>query len=140
MHKGSVKHEARESTSLRKKQQDAAKYKMRPTLDEAFKTQNIRQIIREVVHDKLQGKAYNVDDIGQWIRDIADTVNTTVQERLLMPRYKYVVQVMIGQQTGAGCHYFAKCYWDVDTDSHISFTYTNPTLFCVCTVFGIYLY
>ncbi|KAI9580843.1 tctex1 domain-containing protein 2-like [Glossina fuscipes] len=129
-----------EGSALRKAPQNVANYKMRPTLDEVFKTQSIRDIVREIVQEKLQGKVYNVDDAGQWSRDIADTVNVTVKERLLMPRYKYVVQVMMGQQMGAGCHYFAKCYWDVESDSHTSFTYTNPTLFCVCTVFGVYLY
>lgn len=57
-----------------------------------------------------------------------------------MPRYKHVVQVHIGQQTGAGCKYIARCLWDAESDNHIEQVFTNASLFCVVTVFGIYLY
>lgn len=89
---------------------------------------------------KKLGKTYNVDDVRNWTKDIADTVNSRIKDRLAMPRYKYVVQVMLGQQLGAGCHYYAKCCWDAESDSQTSDIFTNASLFCVCTVFGVYLY
>uniref|UniRef100_A0A1A9UTS6 Uncharacterized protein n=1 Tax=Glossina austeni TaxID=7395 RepID=A0A1A9UTS6_GLOAU len=115
MQSGKINHE---NSALRKVRQKVANYMARlATLDEAFKTQS-----------RL--------DAGQWIRDAADTVNVTITERLLIPRYKYVVQVMMDLQMGAGCHYLVKGYWDVESVSHTSITYTNSTSFCVCTVFG----
>ncbi|XP_075147040.1 dynein light chain Tctex-type protein 2B [Haematobia irritans] len=115
-------------------------YKLKPSLGETFKGIKIKEIIHEVLIEKLQGKTYNADDVRQWTKDIADTINTTIRSRLIMPRYKYVVQVMLGQQLGAGCHYYAKCCWDAESDSQTSDIFNNASIFCVCTVFGVYLY
>lgn len=57
-----------------------------------------------------------------------------------MTRYKHIVQVIIAQQAGAGCKYIAKCRWDAQCDVQISNIYTNETIACIATVFGIYLY
>lgn len=81
-----------------------------------------------------------MDEAKKWTQDICDTVNISITQRVVMPRYKYLVQVMLGQQTGAGCHYYAKCCWDAESDSYTSDIFHNSSLFCVCTVFGVYLY
>lgn len=136
-------------------------YKMRPSLGETFKGSKIKEIIREIMFEKLQGwfekvkenifnslylieiitgKTYNSEEVKNWTRDIADSINAAIKDRLVMPRYKYVVQVMLGQQLGAGCHYYCKCCWDAESDSQTSDVFTNTSLFCVTTVFGVYLY
>lgn len=57
-----------------------------------------------------------------------------------MARYRHVVQVMLAQQNGAGCKYLARCRWDAECDSQVSAFFSNETLVCVVTVFGVYLY
>lgn len=55
-----------------------------------------------------------------------------------MENYKHVVQVIIGQQTGAGCNYIAKALWNTVSDHQISEQFINGSLFCIAAVFGIY--
>lgn len=55
-----------------------------------------------------------------------------------MDKYKHVVQVMIGQQTGAGCKYITRALWDVICDQQMSEQLVNASLFCIVAVFGIY--
>lgn len=66
-------------------------------------------------------------------------MSTRVKE-LGMRRYKHVVQVMIGNQLGAGCKFIARCRWDADCDNQASQVFTNATIFCIVTVFGTYHY
>ncbi len=51
---------------------------------------------------------------------------------LNLPRYKFLVQVVIGEQKGAGVRMGCRCFWDDQTDSVASETYVNvcciPTL------------
>lgn len=61
-------------------------------------------------------------------------------KELKIPRYKHVVQVMLAEQTGAGCRYIARCRWDAEADSKISEFYKSESIICIVTVFGIYLY
>jgi hypothetical protein len=40
-------------------------------------------------------------------------------------RYKYVVQVVLGEQHGAGIKIGSRCLWDADTDNYASDVFWN---------------
>lgn len=40
-------------------------------------------------------------------------------------RYKLIVQVVLGEQRGAGVKMGARCMWDSDADSYASVEYEN---------------
>lgn len=52
---------------------------------------------------------------------------------LNLPRYKFLVQVVIGEQKGAGVRMGCRCFWDDQTDSVASETYVNV---CRVTTFN----
>lgn len=56
------------------------------------------------------------------------------------PRYKYVVQVVLGELRGEGVKMGCRNFWDPNTDSYAQEVYMNESLFCVAAVFGLYLY
>lgn len=85
------------------------------------------------------GKVYAANKVEEWVRTIADEINSRTKE-IEMRRYKHVVQVMLAQQMGAGCKYIVRCHWDAESDSQITSSFTNETIACVVTVFGVYLY
>ncbi|XP_037952251.1 dynein light chain Tctex-type protein 2B-like [Teleopsis dalmanni] len=119
---------------------DAWNYKMGPVLADCFKTSEIKSIIQEVMNEKLQGKIYVADEARRLVQDISDTIIANIHENVNMMRYKYVAQVFLGQQTGAGLNYSGMCCWDANADSQVSDVFSSPNMFCVCTVFGSYLY
>ncbi|ELU01365.1 hypothetical protein CAPTEDRAFT_90344 [Capitella teleta] len=55
-------------------------------------------------------------------------------------RYKFVVQVVIGEQRGEGVKMGCRCFWDSDSDSYAQDLFLNDSLFCVAAVFGVYYY
>jgi hypothetical protein len=57
-----------------------------------------------------------------------------------LPRYKLVVQVLIGEQRGEGIRYGGRCLWDPNTDAYAEDAYRNDSLFCVASAYGVYLY
>lgn len=52
------------------------------------------------------GKEYAGKEVGNWCRQIVNDVNRRIKE-LDIPRYKHIVQIMLSEQTGAGCRYVA---------------------------------
>ncbi len=48
-----------------------------------------------------------------------------VSPALNLPRYKFLVQVVIGEQKGAGVRMGCRCFWDDQTDSVASETFVN---------------
>ena len=70
----------------------------------------------------------------------ADEIKSRIKSDLELPRYKIVVQVVIGEQRGEGVRMGCRCFWDPDADSYAEDTYRNDSLFCVAAAFGVYLY
>lgn len=88
----------------------------------------------------FEDKTYDKDVAKKWTSEIADEVNQQIASSSKVKRYKHVVQVMLGQELGAGATYNSRCCWDCDCDTSVSEVFSNTSLFCVCTVFGTYQY
>ncbi|KAK4872678.1 hypothetical protein RN001_014707 [Aquatica leii] len=114
-------------------------YQIKPALEDKFKENPVKEIIRSVLTSKLVGKYYDSDNAKKWTISIANDINSKVRE-LKMKRYKHIVQVIIGELKGAGVKCGVRCLWDSETDGYTSDTFMNETIFCVVVVFAIYLY
>ncbi|XP_033166494.1 tctex1 domain-containing protein 2 [Drosophila mauritiana] len=115
-------------------------YSMRPAFGEMFPLPTIKSIMNNVMTEKLKDKTYDKDVAKKWTSEIADEVNQQIASSSKVKRYKHVVQVMLGQELGAGATYNSRCCWDCDCDTSVSEVFSNTSLFCVCTVFGTYQY
>ncbi|KAH7484754.1 Dynein light chain Tctex-type protein 2B [Phytophthora ramorum] len=99
----------------------------------------MKQVIGQVLVDKLDNASYQSDRAAALTKEIADAVKMQLKE-CNFPRFKYVVQVVIGEQRGEGVRMGCRCFWDAETDCYASETYSNDSLFCVTTAYSIYLY
>jgi tctex1 domain-containing protein 2 len=61
----------------------------------------VQGVIKEVLHEKLDGATYHSENTSQWTREIADGIKWKLKA-LGLERYKFVVQVVIGEQRGEG--------------------------------------
>ncbi len=55
-------------------------------------------------------------------------------------RYKFIVQVILGNQKGQGVQAGCKNFWDTDTDAMSFEQYVDDNLFCLVTVWAVYVY
>eukprot|EP00761_Pharyngomonas_kirbyi_P012022 gb/GECH01012049.1/.p1 GENE.gb/GECH01012049.1/~~gb/GECH01012049.1/.p1 ORF type:complete len:128 (+),score=19.25 gb/GECH01012049.1/:1-384(+) len=119
--------------------EQAQKFNLLPSSEVKFKADTVRPCIQKVMKEKLEGASYKPDNVTQWTKEIADEVRDELK-RCGFERYKYIVNVVIGEQRGAGIKFGMRCFWDKDTDGYVTETFTNNDMFCVATVFGLYLY
>jgi|JI6StandDraft_1071083.scaffolds.fasta_scaffold04550_5 hypothetical protein len=113
-------------------------YQIRPKQREKFKAAEAREVIRAVLKEKLELVAADAD-LAILGRQIADRVKYQLKE-LGKGRYKYVVQVALGQQKGQGVQAGTRCFWDFETDAVAYEQYLTDNLFCLVTAYGVYLY
>ncbi|XP_055695081.1 dynein light chain Tctex-type protein 2B [Lutzomyia longipalpis] len=137
MEKIAVKSDTNATTN--EKIPDGNTFLIKPTLENTFQTFQVKEIIKECLTSILTDKIYSKEEVPVWTKQIADDVSNKIVD-LKMKRYKHVVTVTLGQQLGAGCKYISRCRWDAECDSQVSDVFTNSSLFCVVTVFGVYLY
>ena len=95
--------------------------------------------MEEILKDKLSGAVYHPDTASEWAREIADELKQSLKLQD-MDRYKYVVQVVVGEQRGEGVSMSARCFWDKARDHCVQKTFQNETIFCVALAFATYFY
>mmetsp|Transcript_26870 Transcript_26870/g.86805 ORF Transcript_26870/g.86805 Transcript_26870/m.86805 type:complete len:124 (-) Transcript_26870:495-866(-) len=115
-------------------------YNTRPPFNQKFKPTAVKVLIGAVMSERLADKAYSSEAAAQWSREISDEIKTRIKSEFDLPRYKLVVQVLIGEQRGEGIRYGGRCLWDPNTDAYAEDTYRNDSLFCVASAYGVYLY
>ncbi|TYZ57565.1 hypothetical protein PybrP1_009180 [[Pythium] brassicae (nom. inval.)] len=108
-------------------------HKSKPT------TTKMKQLIGDVLQEKLEKATYQSDRAAVLTKEIADAVKSKLKD-CNYARCKYVVQVVIGEQRGEGVRMGCRCFWDAETDCYASETFSNDSLFCVATAYSIYLY
>ena len=89
-----------------------------------FRQTKVKNIMEEVLREKLTGATYHPDNTSQGTREIADEIKQSLKMQD-MDRYKYVVQVMIGEQRGEGVSMSARCFWDHKRDHYVQKTFQN---------------
>lgn len=99
----------------------------------------VKDLINSVLVDHLKGKEYDQNETGAWTKEIATAIKAKLKD-LKLPRYKFLVQVIIGEMKGAGVRCGCRCLWDQQTDKVAEATFQNDSLFCVAVAFGVYLY
>ncbi|CAE7233547.1 tctex1d1-b [Symbiodinium sp. KB8] len=113
-------------------------YIMAPKDDEKMLPSKVTAVIKNVMESYLQDKEYAVEDAKAWTLDLSNEIKASVKQDLNIPRYKIIVQVVIGEQASQGIRVASKCLWDVNSDNWASYTFENQSLFAVGMVFGCY--
>lgn len=114
-------------------------YSIRPSFKDKFRPMKVKGIITEIVDHQLKDVKYEHDRVAEYCRSLSEVIRNDLRSAQ-HPRYKIMVQVVIGDKKGQGVRMGTRCFWDSDTDNMASYTYTNETLFCVVVVFACYLY
>mmetsp|Transcript_29049 Transcript_29049/g.50129 ORF Transcript_29049/g.50129 Transcript_29049/m.50129 type:complete len:125 (+) Transcript_29049:100-474(+) len=114
-------------------------YQIRPEYRQRISVNEMKGIINKVLKEELEGKQYQTEQVQEQTKKIADDIRNKLRE-MDKPRYKFFVQVVIGEQRGEGVRMGCRTFWDADTDSYASEQYVNDSLFCVATAYGVYLY
>ena len=113
-------------------------YKMEPEEGEGYKEKEIRATTEQVLADMLNGLEYDPQSASNLSRTISNMVKDKMK-KMNMPRFKFVVSVVIGQKGGQCMKVTSRCMWNAKTDSFTSVQYENNTLAACVTVHGIYM-
>ncbi len=99
----------------------------------------MKEIIQNCMQEKLTNAQYDGEKCAEAAKVLADTIKTRLKS-LGYERYKFIVQVMIGEKKEQGMFFGTRCFWDSNTDNQASHNFTNDNIFCVATAYAVYLY
>ncbi|XP_064639132.1 dynein light chain Tctex-type protein 2B-like [Lineus longissimus] len=114
-------------------------YIIRPNFQHKFRPVLVKEVIHHALLEHLTEKEYNGEEATEWAKTISDEIKTKLKD-MGYDRYKFVVQVVIGEQRGEGVKMGCRCFWDSDTDNYAQDIFMNDSLFCVAAAFGAFYY
>ncbi|KAK9499220.1 hypothetical protein O3M35_002298 [Rhynocoris fuscipes] len=92
------------------------------------------------LYNTFKGKQYqDIDNHGKVIRTLANDIRKEI-EGVFNERFKYVVQVILGEHKLAGVQSIFRAIWDPNCDNYMSEKFENDSIFCLITIFGTYMY
>jgi tctex1 domain-containing protein 2 len=89
-----------------------------------FSPSVVKKIIEDVLKGTLEGKTWNGEEETVWTVSISEQIKQKVKE-LDYPRYKLVVQVIIGENKLQGVRIASRCLWDHETDNLATAAFKN---------------
>lgn len=85
---------------------------------------SIKEIISVALNEKLTGMTYETEKCNDAAKSLADIIRNRLKA-LGYSRYKFVVQVFVGERRDQGVRVGTRCFWDSGTDNQASDTFLN---------------
>lgn len=109
------------------------------TVSATLKQPQMREVIRGILHKKLEMMNYEADICQNAVKDISETIRSRLKD-FKMERYKTIIQTMISEQKNQGLQIVNKCFWDSRVDFSIVEEYKKDSLMCVVIVYFVHFY
>ncbi|KAL2097755.1 hypothetical protein ACEWY4_006962 [Coilia grayii] len=110
-------------------------YQLGPT--RRFPVTAVNDILKDVLASYLQEEKYEAELCRQMTKTISEVVKARVKD-LMIPRYKIIVLISIGQLGNQNMRMGSRCLWDAANDTFSSHTFKNSSLFAIANVYGVY--
>jgi len=104
----------------------------------SFDINQIKFLIKDILHDKFDRSQFECEQIRQWNDEILNEIInrlTQIQSKQIHQQMKYIATIIIGEK--AGLHTSVSCFWDGTTDGCVTVKWENQNLFLIVTVFGL---
>ncbi|XP_065122038.1 dynein light chain Tctex-type 5 [Paramisgurnus dabryanus] len=102
-----------------------------------FPVLTVNDILKDVLTSYLQEEKYEPELCRQMTKTISEVVKARVKD-LMIPRYKIIVIINIGQIRDQNIRMGSRCLWDAAHDTFSSHSFKNSSLFASANVFGVY--
>ncbi|KYO36898.1 tctex1 domain-containing protein 1 [Alligator mississippiensis] len=110
-------------------------YQLGPT--RRFPVVTVNNILKDVLTNYLQEEKYEAELCRQMTKTISEVIKARVKE-LMIPRYKIIVIIHIGQLNEQSMQIGSRCLWDPTSDTFSSYAFKNTSLFAHANVYAVY--
>ncbi|XP_073214344.1 dynein light chain Tctex-type 5 isoform X2 [Lepidochelys kempii] len=102
-----------------------------------FPVVTVNNILKDVLTNYLQEEKYEAELCRQMTKTISEVIKARVKD-LMIPRYKIIVIVHIGQLNEQSMRIGSRCVWDPASDTFSSYVFKNTSLFALANVYAVY--
>ena len=97
----------------------------------------VKAVVQQALEENLKDMQYSRETCQQMTFTLTELIRNRVKE-LNYERYKMVCIVNIGSFQEQSMRITSRCLWDTDTDTFVSVTFQNKSLYANAMVYGLY--
>jgi len=118
-------------------------YKLSPDENKRYYAYKMYPNILELITEKIQlcekenSNIYNGKAFELLTRDLADSVRREAKN-MSVPRYKIVVHLVLGGNTGQDVRVGSRCLWNTEFDNCVSVSYKSKLVWCSAVIYVLY--
>lgn len=112
-------------------------YQMGPSPGQEFKSTDVKKVMTLVLEDALEDKTYNKDTAANLASQLALQLKEVLKQTHCA-RHKICTYVVVGEACNQGVHIASQCLWAPDTDSYVTVSVRNSSMYAVATAYGLY--
>ena len=127
----------RHNPHQRNKREFLPTYRTEPIEGKRFNSTQIKEIIQDILNEKLSRVTYEPIMCKKLIAEIVEEIKEKVK-LLNLSRFKIVTTAQIGSMGGQCVNIASRCVWADKTDNFASASFQSNQLFAVATVYGLY--
>ncbi|CAG2228987.1 dynein light chain Tctex-type protein 2B-like [Mytilus edulis] len=113
-------------------------FRLEPKDDELFSCSKMEKAMQEIMEEVIGDAPYD----SVTCNTLVHTVSNQIKDRAkIFPwkRYRFIVHVILGQNTNTSIKVGSRCIWDEHRDTFATASYENKTIFAMATCFAVYL-
>ena len=100
---------------------------------------SLKETLKATLEEELSGRKYDHEECGSACKKLSDTIRDKLKA-LGHSRYKFMVQVSIGERREQGVRSGTRCFWDASTDVQATENFVNDYIFASATAYCCYIY
>lgn len=112
-------------------------YRLGPHESQRFNGSRVTRLVNDIMRNHLENVKYEPSKCRDLVQLLSDEIKTRTKS-ILYKRYKLIVNLTIGQNSGNSLIMASRSLWNPDTDNECTVTYKNSSLFAIATIFACY--
>ena len=112
-------------------------YSLGPSDNQKFNSSKVQKLVKDILSNHLENVKYEPNKCRDQVQLISDEIKTRIKS-IVFKRFKIVVSLTIGQNTGNSIIIASRALWNTDTDNECTVQFKNNTLYAICSIFATY--
>ena len=112
-------------------------YSLGPSENQKFNSSKVEKLVKDILTNHLENVKYEPNKCRDQVQLISDEIKTRIKS-IVYKRFKIVVSLTIGQNTGNSIIIASRALWNTDTDNECTVQFKNNTLYAICSIFATY--
>ena len=112
-------------------------YSLGPNENQKFNASRVQKLVNDILANHLENVKYEPNKCRDMVQLLSDEIKTRIKS-IVYKRYKLVVNLTIGQNTGNSIIIASRALWNTDCDNGCTVQFKNSSLYAIASIFAVY--